>query len=75
MLDVIDDSRVRKQRSVLVDAQQSIAKRALDCRIFGLVKQSTLCHTQHADTIRHPLHEGLRDIVKSRTEIKRSRLV
>ena len=47
MLDVVDDSGVGKQRSVLVDAQQRVTERALDRGIFSFVKQTTLHHRQH----------------------------
>jgi len=40
MLNVVNDSRVWQQSSVLVDTQQSISKRAFYCRVFSVIEQA-----------------------------------
>ena len=40
MLNVVDYSRVGKQRAVLVDAQQCVTERALDRHVFRVVEQT-----------------------------------
>jgi len=53
VLNVVDNSRVGKQRPVLVDPQQSITERTLDRRVFSVVEQSAFYNDQLNNIILH----------------------